>query len=558
MFAALHRGKSRAGIYVGITLTLLVLASSVFAAPQFPFNGSFELVVGGTPVGWAANGAWFLRPDSAATGRNGVTLRSDMSRKGMELLTSGYVMAKPGDNVTLSLTYSSETGGPSVVVVFCDALGRPMAEHVLGPLPVSPTRTKYEQEIALGEVEIEVPAAVVTAAQKQAPDAVVTTAAAGEATAAETPAAPATDTPAPAAAPAGDQTAPAAPVAETPAAPAATPPAAEQPAAPAEPQAPATPAEPVMEKALLDYASIRLMLRVECDGVGARFDDVEIKHSGVTTPSPMTPKIMAEARPNLLSNPTLRLTPEGTLAGWSPLELGAYNADAATACVAEGATTATLTLSGTERPAGWLSDPVLLDGALPYQVKVDLSTEMLVSGQALVVLRLVDPQDPSVVWMQQEKLVEGGQTEPVTMALPRVFNDRAPLKAQIAVALLEKAEGAVEVKSAALQPEPVSVSVRGVAVAGGFKQPKDVQLFITAVNNTYAALKPKATMKVFDSAGNMICQETRAIVGGARSAAYFPYRPKLTCAGSYKLKVWVKNNGKEMGTADYEFTVSGA
>ncbi|MEN6402251.1 MAG: hypothetical protein ABFD94_09945 [Armatimonadia bacterium] len=544
MIAAVHCSKSRIGVHVGIILTLLAMASSDFAAPQFPFNGSFELVAGGTPVGWVANGAWFLRPDSAATGRNGVTLRSDMTRKGMELLTSGYVMAKPGDNVTLSLTYSSESGGPSVVVVFCDALGRPMAEHVLGPLPASPTRTKYEQEIALGEVEIEVPAPVPPLEEKPT---------------VETPAAPATpaaDQPAPATTPAAET--PAAPATETPAAPAATPPAADQPAAPAEPQAPAVPAEPVMEKVPLDYTSIRLMLRVECDGVGARFDDVTIKHSGVTTPSPMTPKIVAEARPNLLANPTLKVTPEGTLVGWSPVELGAYNAEAATACVAEGATAAALTLSGTERPAGWLSDPVLLDGALPYRMKVDLNADALVAGQALVVLRLMDPQDPSAVWMQQEKLVEAGQSGPVTMTLPRVFNDRAPMKAQIAVALLEKAEGTAEVKSAALQPEPVSVSVRGVAIAGGFKRPKDVQLFITAVNNTYATLKPKATMKVFDSEGNMVCQETRAIVGGARSAAYFPYRPKLVCPGAYTLKVWVNNGGKEMGVADYQFTVSGA
>ncbi|MEN6546749.1 MAG: hypothetical protein ABFE07_11995, partial [Armatimonadia bacterium] len=60
------------------------------------------------------------------------------------------------------------------------------------------------------------------------------------------------------------------------------------------------------------------------------------------------------------------------------------------------------------------------------------------------------------------------------------------------------------------------------------------------------------------SAGNMVCQETRAIVGGARSAAYFPYRPKLVCPGAYTLKVWVNNGSKEMGAADYEFTVSGA
>jgi len=115
--------------------------------------------------------------------------------------------------------------------------------------------------------------------------------------------------------------------------------------------------------------------------------------------------------------------------------------------------------------------------------------------------------------------------------------------------------GEAQIRSAALCPEPLSLAVRAAAVAGGFKCPTDVSLFISAVNNTYAALKPKAILQVQDECGQMVASETRAIVIGPRSAAYFPYKPKLTANGAYVLTVRIVNSGVELGNTRYEFGV---
>jgi hypothetical protein len=214
-------------------------------------------------------------------------------------------------------------------------------------------------------------------------------------------------------------------------------------------------------------------------------------------------------------------------------------------------------MTGGTELTGWLADPVLIDGALPYQLRARLNVDNLQSGQALVLLRLIDPQDPRAIWWQREQVVDNSLTEVVTVGLPRLFNDPANLKAQAAIALLEEAEGQAQLVGVALQPEPVSVSVRGVAIAGGFKRIKDVSLFIAAVNNTYLVLKPKATMKVYDTDGKLVTEETRAILAGERSAAYFPYKPKLTAPGDFHLTVHVHSDGKELGSATYDFSVAG-
>jgi hypothetical protein len=85
-----------------------------------------------------------------------------------------------------------------------------------------------------------------------------------------------------------------------------------------------------------------------------------------------------------------------------------------------------------------------------------------------------------------------------------------------------------------------------------------VSLFVSAVNNTYAALKPKAVMQVQDADGKTVASETRPILIGSRSAAYFPYKPKLTCNGAYRLTVRIVNGGMELGNTQYEFRVGEA
>jgi hypothetical protein len=306
------------------------------------------------------------------------------------------------------------------------------------------------------------------------------------------------------------------------------------------------------------YSTVRVAFVADKDGVAAKLDDVCLAHAHPGVPAPDVPEFRAQDRPNLLTNPELAVAQDGTLPGWTPVCCDGYCKDAATAPPAAQAQTAQLCLKGGEQGAGWISDPVLLDGGLPYVLQVDLSDANVTAGQPSVLLRVLDPEDPSVVWLQQIVPVPAGQPAgPVALSLPRLFNDSAPLKAQVALLLPPVSAGTAVATAVALRPEALSMSVRACATAGGFKLPQDVSLFISAINNTYSALRPKAYMKVFDTNGDPVSQEARAIVIGSRSAAYFPYKPKLMGAGDYKLLVRIMAGGKDLGSCEYKFNVAG-
>ena len=99
--------------------------------------------------------------------------------------------------------------------------------------------------------------------------------------------------------------------------------------------------------------------------------------------------------------------------------------------------------------------------------------------------------------------------------------------------------------------------IRPVAIAGDFVKPSDVTLFICATNNTRKPLAPMAYMKVFDAQGQVASYEARAVKIGPQSSAYFPLKPKLTGAGDYKLLVRLMENGQDLGSATFEFKVTG-
>jgi hypothetical protein len=81
---------------------------------------------------------------------------------------------------------------------------------------------------------------------------------------------------------------------------------------------------------------------------------------------------------------------------------------------------------------------------------------------------------------------------------------------------------------------------------------------VSAINNTYTALKPKAVLQVEDASGKPVASETRSIVIGPRSAAYFPYKPKLTASGTYTLTVHIVNSGVRLGSIQYDFRLGAA
>lgn len=503
---------------VAAVLLGLLGACALGQAATFPFNGSFELVAGGQPVGWQVEGAWFVRPDAATDGRNGLSVFGDFGKQGARLATVGYLRVTH-EPLTLSFTYFSRTGNVSCGLEFCDALGHPLAIGAWESLPTADTTTRYVREIALPET-VEVPA----------PPPAEPPAAPAEGAAPATqpaPAAPAEGT-APAAAPATE----AASAAET---------------TPAPEPAPAPPAT-----VQVHYDSVRLVFRLEADGAQIRLDNVKLTHDTTNVPPPAPPKIRAELRPNLLPNGGFAMAGECDPRGWTALSDTHHAADLATAIPQSNF----LSLqSARGLGAAWLSDPVLLDGALPYRLQANVAAAETPDCRLRLVVACLDPQDSAAVWLQQAEEVPVGQSGAVTLSLPRLWTKPGAVRVRVGFEVLPGASGTAQIRSAALYPEPLSVSVRSAAVAGGFRRPSDVSLFVAAVNNTYAALKPKAVLQTYDADGALVSSETRAIVIGSRSAAYFPYKPKLRSSGSYRLAVRIVNSGLELGSSSYQFRV---
>lgn len=439
--------------------------SGAFAAAEFPFNGGFELLNMGEPVGWVVEGPWLCRTEAATAGRNGLCLRADMSEAGNRLSTEGYLLAGPGETLKLSLMYNSVGGGPSIGLIFGDAFGRPVGEATLECLTPAATWTPLEREITLTADACKVP-----------------------------------------------------------------------------------------------YSSVRPFLVVDQTGVQAKLDCLKITRVSPACPAPLVPKFKAEDRPNLLPNAALKMSPDGMLSGWTALAAEGFAAEQATVTPVPQTQTARLNLLGGPQQAAWTSDPVLLDGALPYAINAGVCSAALTAGKASLVLRVTDPQDPSLVWLQRSVEIEPAQDQATyPLSLPRLALSSIPVKAQLSLVLDSMAEGCVVADAMSLQPEPLSMAVRSVSMSGGFQKPKDVSLFISAVNNTYASLKPKAYMKVTKGDGTQAAYEARAIVIGSRSAAYFPYKPQLAGAGDYKLLVRiVGSNGKELGNCEYNFSVAGS
>jgi len=501
-----------------LVVVIVLSAGGVCPAASFPFNGSFEFITAGRPLGWNVEGAWFVRPDAATEGRNGISVFGDFGQRGAQLSTSGYLLVRD-EPLSLSLTYSSPTGNVSCGLEFCDRLGRPLAVGAWEALPAATTRTHYQREIVLPQT-IEMPA----------PPAPVATPAVEPAE----PAAPPVAAPADAAAP-GEV--------------AAAPP---TPSAPQEDEVPAAPEDPQPATLEVAYDSVRLVFRIDADGAQIRFDNVKLTHGGRLSARPAAPKIKAESRPNLLPSGGFALGGECDPRGWTALQDAHHAPELATALPELNFLSLEV---GHGKGAAWLADPVLLDGALPYRLQGNVNAGELQDGRLQMLIALVDPQDDRAVWLQQEQTVPAGENGVVDLVLPRLWTTAGAVRARVGFEVPPVGAGQAQVRSAALCPEPLSLSVRSAAVSGGFKRPTDVQLFVSAVNNTYAALKPKAVLQVRDANGKAVAGETRAIIIGSRSAAYFPYKPKLTGVGSYRLLVRIVNGGVELGSTEYEFRV---
>jgi hypothetical protein len=451
---------------LALTFTLLLGVGllPVYAAGTFPYNGGFELVSNGVPVGWAVEGPWFVRSEARKTGRNGILLRADYTQAGNRMVSQGYKLARLGETLTVKLSYACPEGQLAVGLLLCDSLGRELVEGPLVALSPAADWTTISFELPIE----------------------------------------ATDAP---------------------------------------PQ----------------VAAVKVLLKVLSDGTAARLDEVSVTAGGpVTSGAAPRPPALTATRPNLLQNPTLRPR-EDSLPGWMPAVGGGFAAESATLLQPAGEGAAgRLLLTGSSYAAAWLSDPVVIDIGVPYDLTCQVDTSSLTSGQCSLLLRVLDPQATDTVWLQRSMpLPLDCELQELNLLLPRLLPDSAAARAQVVLLLEAQAEGCVSVGELALRPQPLSLTVRGVATAGGFRKPSDVSLFVAAVNNTTAALKPRAHLKVFDAEGKDVAYEGRDIVIGSRSAAYFPYKPKLTAPGEYELLVRVIEKGIDLGSTRYQFQVLG-
>jgi hypothetical protein len=448
---------------IALLVSLLLVGgvgANLRASAQCPYNGGFEQIDKGRPVGWNPTSGWFSLGTGAVEGHRALLLAGTCSTTSDRIVSQGYRLVTPGETLSLHLQYASPTGGVVAGLLPCDALGKPLADQgQTVELPFVATWTTFDHDFVL----------------------------------------------APEACPAGT-------------------------------------------------AAVRLYFGVLKDGSEGRFDAVTLRSTAAASSGDLAKATNYDPlkRPNLLQNPGFKPS-AGGYAGWCALAAEGF---APAASVEDGAP-AGLSFAPAELPAAWMSAPVNLNAALPYEIAVQVAPGEG-AAQVTALARIRDPRDPAVVWYQAEASPTGDGAAPVVVQMPRLFAQTSPGLVEVGLRLAPGATAPVQVQSASLRPEPLQLAVRPVAMAGDFCQPKDVTLFVSVVNSTSKSLAPMAYLKVFDAGGQTVSYEARPIRLGPLSAAYFPIKPTtIKGAGEYTLLVRVVQNGLDLGSTTYPFRVTG-
>lgn len=444
--------------WLRLVLLPLLLACCAFGWADCPYNGGFEYLDKGLPLGWDLEGTWLSLNPGAQEGRRAIYLAGTVARAGDRLISQGYRLASPGDTLTLHLAYIAERGGALVGLLPCDALGQPLGEAVLAVgLPEASSWRTVAQDILL-------------------------------------------------------------------------------------------PAESCPE----GTGSVRVVLGTDRSGEEVRYDAVNL--TGPTAASTAGgyrtfPAIDAFSRPNLLTNPEFSRTAGGTLPGWRLM--GLETGEARPPLPPNGG----LSLVAGDLPVAWLSEAVRIDVSLPYECSLKLAESQVAVPGLQFLARIRDAADPQAVWLQVSRAGPTDENGELMLSLPRLFlTPRAGL-IEVAVAARPGCGESATVVRAALRPQPVTLGIRPVAMMGDFARSRDVALFISAINNTLRGLQPMAYMKVFDGQGKVAYYEPRAVKISARSAGYFPLKPKLPGAGDYRLLVRLMEKGQDLGSTTYAFRV---
>jgi hypothetical protein len=306
-----------------------------------------------------------------------------------------------------------------------------------------------------------------------------------------------------------------------------------------------------------EAAAVRLVFTVHREGSGVQLDAVSLSRVAPTrlSPAPKVPKLEVLKVTSLLPIAKGLGSGAGASAAWAAVDLPGFDPRRAQDEPEANPLTGGVILAGGERRAGVISRRVPVDASLPYRVSAVASGAHCQSGQVTLLARLLDPRDPTTVWVQQETRLPASElSHPLTVELPGLSTlPKATALAQVALVLDGGSQGTVSAVTPVLQPVLMSLSVR--AAANVKPGPENVSLFVSAANNTTAALKPICWLKTLDPAGNTVHAEKRALIVGSRSAAYFPYKPKLATAGDFTMVARVMAGGRELGAATFAFRV---
>ena len=444
---------------LGLALAPVLALVCALVHADFPYNGSFEQLDKGLPVGWDLQGTWLSLAPGGYQGAKAVYLAGTVSQAGNRLVSQGYRLATPGDTLTLQLAYTAAQGGAVIGLQPCDALGRPLgAEALTFALPEAAIWTVADHEFAL----------------------------------------------APEACPAGT-------------------------------------------------AAVRVVLGVDCKDREVRYDAVGLRGPVGEAAALLPPPVLdACSRPNLLKNPAFKRAGDGTLPAWTAF--GGATVDTGSPAAAD---PAGLVLTAGADHSAWVSDSVPVDASLPYQCSIPLPPgSCTAAGRLSLVARLRDPLDPRAIWVQTTCNLAQSDRDSLTVSLPRLFAQPSRGLAEVALTMGPGAGETITLSDVALRPEPVTLVIRPVAMAGEFTKPTDVTLFIAATNNTRRSLKPMAYMKVLEGP-EQAAYEARPVSIGSQSAAYFPCKPKLTHPGNYHMLVRLVENGKDLGFTTFDFKVVG-
>lgn len=299
----------------------------------------------------------------------------------------------------------------------------------------------------------------------------------------------------------------------------------------------------------VDVASVRLVLSVQQAEVRVQVDAITLSRLDVSAPqkTPELPPLDLTKTSNLLP----RLDTFGSSASaWSAVSVPGYG----TGQVGRNPAPAGVTLTGGETRCGIISRRQVLDCSVPYEVAAEVDGRQWQSGRLVLLGRWMDPAYPGVCWHQSESSLLASEVgAPLQLSLPRLGARPTPGLLQVALLLDSGAVGKVAISGVTMRLQVMSLGVR--LAANAKPGPENVTLFVSAANNTDQPLKPTCWLKTMDMNGQTVHVEKRTLTVGARSAAYFPYAPKLPGVGNFRMLARVLSDGQDFGSATFAFRV---